>query len=356
MSVKINTKELLEILSVTPSHHNIMLVGKHGIGKSQIIENYFVAHGKKVVTLFLGQMSDSGDLIGLPALDDVTRKTEFRPPYWFPDNDEPVALFLDELNRARPEILQCVMDLTLNKRLNGKKLPDGSRIVCAVNEGEEYQLTDLDPSLVSRFNIYRFSPTVPEWLLWAAENKIDGRIIDFIEKNPDCLDSDVKDDVGLEKSADRRSWHRVSELIPGIEKFDKTTEKMIAGVVGIAVALKFVNFVKTNHGLNVKLILSDFEKHKSKLKNLPVHELTIFNESMFRMVEIEENPETTQKLVQNMELYVKWLRKEEKNEVLAHWTTIFDSTAYPQTKVAILTHSPYIFKNIVEFIKDIQLN
>ena len=93
MSVKVNTKELLEILSVTPPHHNIMLVGKHGIGKSQIIENYFVAHGKKVVTLFLGQMSDLGDLIGLPALDEATRKTEFRPPYWFPDNDEPVALF-----------------------------------------------------------------------------------------------------------------------------------------------------------------------------------------------------------------------------------------------------------------------
>jgi hypothetical protein len=356
MSVKINTKELIEILDVTPPHHNIMLVGKHGIGKSQIIENYFVREGKKVVILFLGQMSDPGDLIGLPVLDAVTRKTEFRPPYWFPEgDDEPIVLFLDELNRARPEILQCVMDLTLNKRLNGKDLPAGSRIITAVNEGEEYQLTDLDPALVSRFNIYTFSPTVAEWLLWAAENKIDGRIIHFIEKNPDCLDSDLKDDAGLEKSADRRSWHRVSQLIAGIENFDKTTEKIIAGVVGIVAALKFANFVKTNHGLDVRLILSDFEKHKAKLKKLPVHELTIFNESMFRMVETEEKPETVQKFVQNMELYIKWLRKETKNEVLAHWTTIFDSNAYTQTKVAILTYSPYIFTNIAGFIKDIEI-
>ena len=28
-----------------------------------------------------------------------------------------VALFLDELNRARPEILQTVMDLALNRKL-----------------------------------------------------------------------------------------------------------------------------------------------------------------------------------------------------------------------------------------------
>ena len=83
MSVKINSTELHRILAITPDHHNIMLVGKHGIGKSQIIERYFVRLGKKVVTLFLGQMSDPGDLIGLPVLDGV--KTDFRPPWWFPE-------------------------------------------------------------------------------------------------------------------------------------------------------------------------------------------------------------------------------------------------------------------------------
>ena len=353
MPVNINITELHRILEVTPDYHNIMLIGKHGIGKSQIIENFFVKQGKKVVTLFLGQMSDPGDLIGLPTLDG--NKTDFRPPWWFPENSEPVVLFLDELNRARPEILQCVMDLTLNKRLNGKSLPAGSRIVTAVNDGEEYQLTDLDPALVSRFNIYNFAPTVAEWLLWAAERKIDSRIIEFIEKNPDMLDSAAKEYAGLEKTNDRRSWQRVSEIISKIENFDKTAEKTIAGVIGIAAALKFINFVKTNHGLNVKQILSDFAKHKSKLEKLPIHELTVFNEGMFRIVETEDEPEMAIKYVQNIELYIKWLQKNKKNEILAHWTTLYDAQTYPQTKVAILTHSPYIFKNIVQFIKDIQL-
>jgi hypothetical protein len=355
MPVNINTTELQQVLEATPDHHNIMLIGKHGIGKSQIIEHFFVKQNKKVVTLFLGQMSDPGDLIGLPMLDKTSNKTDFRPPWWFPENDTPVVLFLDELNRARPEILQCVMDLTLNKRLNGKLLPKGSRIITAVNDGEEYQLTDLDPALVSRFNIYNFSPTVGEWLLWAAERKLDSRVIDFIEKNRDCLDSQVKEYDGLEKSVDRRSWHRVSDIIANINSFDKTTEKTIAGVIGIATALKFMNFLKTNHGLNIKQILSDFEKHKSKIVRLPAHELSVFNEGMFRLVETEDSAAMQKKYVQNIELYIKWLREEGKSEVLAHWTTLYDTNTYPLTKVAILTHSPYIFKNLVEFIKNIQL-
>ena len=51
------------------------------------------------------------------------------------------------------------MELALNKTLAGKKLPEGSVIVSAVNEGDEYQLTDLDPALVSRFNLYHFAPS-----------------------------------------------------------------------------------------------------------------------------------------------------------------------------------------------------
>ena len=161
MSVSINISELKETLDLTPSTQNIMLVGKHGIGKSEILTSYFNSKGLKVVTLFLGQMADPGDIIGIPskvekqdAKGKATSHTDFTPPYWFPQDDQPIVLFLDELNRARPEILQTVMDLTLNRKLAGKALPKGSHVISAVNDGEEYQLTDLDPALVSRFNIY----------------------------------------------------------------------------------------------------------------------------------------------------------------------------------------------------------
>ena len=106
MAININTKELLELLETTPASQNIMLSGKHGIGKSKIITDHYESQGVRVVTLFLGQMSDPGDLIGLPRKDEDTDKTVFMPPFWFPIDGEPVVLFLDELNRARSEVLQ----------------------------------------------------------------------------------------------------------------------------------------------------------------------------------------------------------------------------------------------------------
>lgn len=117
--IKINSSELRRILELTPENQNILLVGKHGIGKSQILTEYCSSIGMKVVPLFLGQMSDPGDLIGLLNKNGTTGKTEFMLPYWFPTDGKPVVLFLDELNRARPEILQTIMDLALNRTLAG---------------------------------------------------------------------------------------------------------------------------------------------------------------------------------------------------------------------------------------------
>ena len=90
----VNTEQLLFILENTPAEQNIMLQGKHGIGKSQILEKFFSEKNQKVVTLFLGQMSDPGDLIGLPEKNQQTGKTDFMLPYWFPTDNEPIVLFL----------------------------------------------------------------------------------------------------------------------------------------------------------------------------------------------------------------------------------------------------------------------
>jgi len=163
-------------------------------------------------------MSDPGDLLGLMHKDEITGRSLFLPPYWWPHPEEPIVLFLDEVNRARPEILQAVHDLALNKTLAGKQLPAGSIVIAAVNEGEEYQLTELDPALVSRFNLYEFSPSVEEWLLWANEHDVDARVIRFIQKQNHYLDGETAraDEAlrlaGLVKTPDRRAWVKVPIL------------------------------------------------------------------------------------------------------------------------------------------------
>ena len=254
---KIDIATLEYILKITPPEQNIMLVGQHGIGKSKILETYFTNQRYKVVTLFLGQMSDPGDIIGLPDKDSELKQTDFLLPYWFPKDDEPVVLFLDELNRARPEVLQTIMDLALNRKLAGKSLPEGSRIISAVNDGEQYTLTELDPALVSRFNVYEFVPSESEWLLWAEKNGIDQRIIDFISENKNFLDGAELNNriTGLERTPDRRSWERLSNILKNIDAMGKRDLAVISGVIGMAAATKFYDFIVQNKILTAQKIL-----------------------------------------------------------------------------------------------------
>ena len=364
MAIIINSTELKETLNLTPTTQNIMLVGKHGIGKSEILTNYFQNEGMKVVTLFLGQMSDPGDIIGLPSKietkdskGNVTSQTDFTPPYWFPIDGKPIVLFLDELNRARPEILQTVMDLTLNRKLAGKLLPTGSRVIAAVNDGEEYQLTDLDPALVSRFNIYEFKPTVEEWLNWAVANKLDNRVINFIQDNPTWLDGDTNDKKknayqGLDKSADRRAWKKVSDVMLKVDIIKDIHKKIIAGIIGAAATAAFVRSAQQNNTITGKDLLTKYDKTIKNIEKYQLHEFAILNESIFRFLNNAKFNERENKLVsENLAKYIDWLRINKQKEALANFTTIFEKGTYEQAIVFMVVNAKEIYDMLTDFVE-----
>ncbi len=355
--MSINVKELHKILAAMPASQNLMLVGKHGIGKSEILTRHFQQLGMQVNTLFLGQMSDPGDLIGLPRLDEATGKTVFMPPYWFPTDGKTIVLFLDELNRARPEVLQTIMDLALNRKLAGRALPEGSRLIAAVNEGEEYQLTDLDPALVSRFNIYAFRPSVQEWLLWASESKLDSRVIDFIRSNPKLLDGDRpadNEDRGLEKSPDRRAWKKVSDCIQNQPELQDIYKKMIAGIVGPIATQSFFAFLSQNRILSAEDVLLNYPKVKTTLHKYKLHEMAMVNESIFRYLEVGEyDKNQTKTIAANLNAYMDDLQKDGKNEETAHFASFFEKDSYPHALSFILTETPSIYSTVINFIKNL---
>ena len=356
--IRINANELKKILDMTPESQNILLAGKHGIGKSQILTNYYKKTGITVIPLFLGQMSDPGDLIGLPYKNETTGKTEFMPPYWFPTDGNPIVLFLDELNRARPEVLQTIMDLALNKTLAGKSLPKGSRIISAVNTGDEYQLTDLDPALVSRFNVFEFMPSVPEWLLWAEKSGIDERIISFVSQNPDYLDgaSLRKEDMGLEKTPDRRGWERISDIIKGKPNVsDEIYKKISAGIIGMPAATKFFAAISNNSVLSAQEILTqDFKDVEDTLKKYSTPTLAIVNESLFRYIETKNYDKSkTAEIARNLDKYFGMLILEMKQEAMGHFANLFTSEPYQSVAAFIMMNIPSLQAKIMKFIQSI---
>ena len=116
-----------------PTDISICIRGPHGIGKSQAVyqlaseENFNLP----IIERRLSQMSE-GDMIGLPELSDGT--TRFCPPDWYKECCvKPVVLFLDELNRSTPEIMQAAFQIVLDRELNGWKLHPETRIFTAIN-------------------------------------------------------------------------------------------------------------------------------------------------------------------------------------------------------------------------------
>ncbi|MCQ2147219.1 MAG: AAA family ATPase [Bacteroidales bacterium] len=357
-NISANITELKQLLELTPASHNIMLSGAHGIGKSEILTEFFAEKGMKVIALFLGQMSDPGDLIGLPNKDEETGKTDFMPPYWFPVDGKPICLFLDELNRARPEILQTVMDLCLNRKLAGKLLPEGSRVIAAVNYGDQYQLTDLDPALVSRFNIINFKPTVQEWLLWANKADVDPRVIEFIEENHIWLDKepDAKEgaDTGLDKTPDRRAWKRVSDIIKGNEHLTNIHTKIISSIVGPKAASAFLSSVSARKMISGKDVLYNLDKVFEKLKYYQLHEMSVVNDGIFRHLETENiAAKDTDKVKKNINDYFDFLAKNKK-EAAAHFANLYVGQSYPNAVKFFAKQCPLLTYGLIAYVKSIK--
>ena len=357
-NINITTTELLSLLDITPTDQNLMLVGNHGIGKSEILTEYFSGKGMKVVPLFLGQMSDPGDLIGIPNRNNTTGKTEFMPPYWFPLDGKPIVLFLDELNRARPEVLQTIMDLALNRTLAGRKLPDGSRIISAVNAGDQYQLTDLDPALVSRFNVVTFRPTTQEWLLWADKVGVDARVRDFIRENPIWLDKnpDAKEgvDTGLDKTPDRRAWKRVSDILKTAGDINPIVTKAMSAIVGPKAASALVGSVSAKKILSGREVLQNFEKHLPTLKGYELHQLSVVNDGIFRHLEVENlSGQARENAKRNIDAYFTFLSKEKK-EAAAHFANLYVQGTYPKAVSFMARECQVLTMAMVMYVKSIR--
>ncbi len=182
-------KTFIKVVSKLPAGQSVLVRGPHGIGKSlifrQIAEDIVLSDGTVGLPLIdrrLAQMTE-GDIIGLPELvDGVTR---FAPVDWLLRAcREPVALFLDEPNRATQEVMQCAFQLVLDRELNGHKLHPETRIFCAVNASSDYQVNEMDPALLDRFWVVDLEPETSDWLSWADDNGIDPVVIDFVRHHP----------------------------------------------------------------------------------------------------------------------------------------------------------------------------
>lgn len=143
-------------------NQNVLLEGKHGIGKTHLVLDTAKRHNLKLQYFSCATLDPWVDFIGIPK----QRKDKETGKYYLDlirpkvfAFDQVQFIFLDELNRADPKIHNAVLELIQFRSINGKKFKNLKMIWAAINPpasqtgGTNYHVAELDPALMSRFNV-----------------------------------------------------------------------------------------------------------------------------------------------------------------------------------------------------------
>ena len=243
----VDFKTFIEIVPhVTSARFPVLMRGRHGIGKSQVVYQLAKTFNLPVVERRASQMTE-GDLVGLPSIN--ANATAWNPPNWFKYAcQNACVLFFDEVDRATTEVRQGLFELTDSRKLNGFKLHEDVLIFAAINGGEHganYQVSDMDPAELDRYTVFDLEPTVEDWLTWAKE-RVNSVVWDFINQNRNHLEHN--DDTEPNKVyPSRRSWDRFNSTVNEtglLEKACPVLYHLASSFVGMEAAVAFNDFVQ----------------------------------------------------------------------------------------------------------------
>lgn len=138
---------------------NVMLSGKHGVGKTARINAAMERHDINFIYFSGSTMDPFVDFIGVPK--EMTNEQGetylgfVRPEALMDDSLE--AIFIDEYNRSDKGVRNAVMELIQFKSINGRKFPNLKYVWTAINPDDDddfnYDTEQLDPAQSDRFQM-----------------------------------------------------------------------------------------------------------------------------------------------------------------------------------------------------------
>ena len=233
----------------------LMFVGRHGIGKSELLEEAAAEMGIKFISRDLSLM-EPPDLIGLPKMNGKT--TKYLPPEFLPTDGKGLLAF-EELNRCEKYMRAPCLQLLTARVLNDYKLPPGWLPMAAINPPTgDYEVFELDPALLARFVLSKLVPDQQEWLQWAARKGIHSAVIEYVERDPSVFDA---------PRSNPRAWSYISDIILAAEKEGTDPGTLRRAVVGLVGGNRGAAFLATlrggNRPLKPEVLLAAYNSHRA---------------------------------------------------------------------------------------------
>lgn len=248
-----------------------LIVGESGIGKTALARKIARDNGWTLVTID-GNLLKEGEIGGLPTVETWQSggKTKKRTVYAVHtklqqideaiEDHKDVLLFIDEINRCDHAVQQELMNLILNREINGYVLDPKVKIMAAMNpsskydEDYDYEVVDMDSAQENRFVWLYMESQTAAWIKWAMENDIEDKIIEFVSTFPEylCYKEDALRGYHSAAMATPRSFERVSKIY----SIYKGNEERIPKVV-------FLNLIKGNLGSKVSQEFLNFLQHSN---------------------------------------------------------------------------------------------
>lgn len=246
-----------------------LVVGESGIGKTALAKKIAKENDWSLIVID-GNLLKEGEIGGLPTVEsyvvinsngeNVEKKTtiyavhnKLREIDEEIDKGRNVLLFIDEINRCEHTVQQELMNLILNREINGYKLDDEVKILAAMNPSSkygsdfDYQVVDMDAAQENRFVWLNMEADHTQWINWAIREGIEDKVIEFISTFPEYLHKINDEDV----RATPRSYERVSKSYTIFKEQKDSIPRsvflnVIKGNVGKVIAEEFISFIESD--------------------------------------------------------------------------------------------------------------
>lgn len=284
-----NYSECLNTVDLIVASNDVpLIIGESGVGKTSLVKGIAKNNGYYLVTIDANLLKE-GEIGGLPIVENKVTiyathsKLVQIEKALKEDSNRNVILFIDELNRCDHAVAQELMNLILNREINGYMLDDRVKVIAAMNPSNKndgfynskYDVVDMDPAQEDRFVWVKLDSDIKEWIKWgmSKDGNISEHIIEFLSTFPEYLHMPDSEET---IKATPRSWQRISKAY---EIYSKNKERYSLDI--------FLNVVKGNVGIN---IANDFGNFLINLKTPLINVEEIFSNDILNF-EVKERIE-----------------------------------------------------------------